>query len=334
MRSVGSSGRGVGTGLLGVPRRGRGAAASLAVVVLVGGLAAGGRVPSLSAPPRAPAPERGVIGGSDQISALIRQIRAVQAQIRTAEVRVGALTEQADQIASELVDATARRGSLTKDLKAARADESAAARAADAAASAHSAARKARKAATRELKSAQEALAEAQDASETAATAADRAADAVAGAEKKVRATKAGTKKRRTAFTSWQMAAISDRAAHARQVLADDRATDEFVGVQAAEAALAMADSARDQARTERNRARAAAESAADRVGLLTERRAEARSTVKALKAEESVVAEQLLAIRKSRKALNTRLADLEARAVAAQERLDGGTGTPSGGAS
>jgi chromosome segregation ATPase len=298
-------------------------AGAIAVTVLAGGLVAA--APSTGVPPM-PRYEMQAMtaGGSDRIAELVRRIRVIQAQMLTAQARIDTLTLQRDQIGRELDDALARRSRAVKDVTAARKAAASADRAAEAASTSYRRAKRARTSAKAELAAAERSLAAAQARYEDVAEAADVAADAVARAEAKVRRAKAGSKARRKAFTAWQMAAVDDRAAHARQFLADDRATDEYVGVQAAQAALTTAEFSKQLAAAERSRARADAEGAAGSLATAKERRSRARAVVRQLEAEASTVAADLKAAKKGAKKLTARLAEVQESAVDAQATLAG----------
>lgn len=324
MRSVGGSGRGVRTGLLGVRSRGRtGAIAAVTAGLLLLG-------PTASASPTvAPVPDHyasvlGAGGGSDRISALIRQIRETQARIASAEVRLDTLDLEREQIATELAEAKQRRASLKERVATGRSDLAAAERDERAAKSTYRKAKRAKKSATRELATAQRSLEEAQLSLDSAAEAADRAAASVRRAEKRVTKARRGTKVRRSAFRSWQMAAIEDRAAHARQDLAGDLATDQYVGLQAAEAAMTTATYDKQVAAAARRAAIAGTALAQEQLDDLVERRARARATVKALRAEDADVAEERGEVTASVKKLEARLATIQKRVAEVERSLAG----------
>lgn len=71
----------------------------------------------------------------------------------------------------------------------------------------------------------------------------------------RVTTARAGSKARRSAFTAWQLAAVSQRAAHARRTVAEDVGLQAFRTLQAAESALANAEIALADVRTAHRRA-------------------------------------------------------------------------------
>lgn len=324
MRSAVSSGRGVGTGLLGMRPRGRtGAGAMLCAALLLVGPAAGAAA-SLTPVPQRHASALGAGGGSDRISALIRQMRILQARIDTAQVGIDTLELQRDQVAVELDEALQRRSALKEQVAGARTDLAAAEKDLRTAKSRYRKAKKAKSSAAKELAAAQRALDEAQEDLDSAADAADTAAASARRAEKRVVKAKSGTKARRSAFASWQMAAIQDLAAHARHDLADDRATDEYVGLQAAEAALTTATYDKRQRAAARRAAIAGAEQAQEEVDALVAQRTRVKAIVAQLRAEDAELADQRRAARASVKKLQSRLAAIEARAAEVEVTLAG----------
>jgi chromosome segregation ATPase len=330
MRTAGATGRGVGTGLPGThPRGRRRIGVTLLAAVLAVGVAGAGPSTAVAPPARYPAPAPAA-GGSDRISELARQIRAILAQLENTQARIDTLRLQRDQVDSELETALERRKRLNAEVKAAKKTAKATAAAEDAARAAYRKAKKARKSAKRELAAAQEALTAAQERYAVVAQAADDASDRVRRAEKRVRKAKS-RKARSKAFTAWQMAAIDDRAAHARQAIADDRATDEFVGAQAAEAALTTAQYDRDQAVETRARAVVEAQEAGEVLESLTGERSRARSVVRDLRAEDETVKTELKAARKTRKKLRSRLDEVQRSALEVQQNLAGGRVRASG---
>lgn len=81
-----------------------------------------------------------------------------------------------------------------------------------------------------------------------------------------VERTRAGSKTRRSAFTRWQMAAVAERAAHARRAVGEDVGARLFAKLGAAEAALADAELALGEARSAHLKAVGAQETAFARV--------------------------------------------------------------------
>ena len=76
----------------------------------------------------------------------------------------------------------------------------------------------------------------------------DAAVSGLARAVAQVERTRAGSKARRSAFADWQMAAVAERAAHARRTVGEDIGAHLFRVLRSAEAALADAELARGKA--------------------------------------------------------------------------------------
>ena len=94
----------------------------------------------------------------------------------------------------------------------------------------------------------------------------DSAATDLNGAVSRVEREHPGSKARRSAFTQWQMAAVAERAAHARRAIATDVGTHLFDRLRAAESALADAELALGEARSAHLRAERASTEASGRV--------------------------------------------------------------------
>ena len=209
-------------------------------------------------------------------------------------------------------------------MKAARAAAAAAVESHDAARTALAELTQARTAAQEEFDAAQRALSEAQDSLESVSAAADRADDALTREMDRLQGAKAGSKAHRAAIRTWTMAAINERAAHARQVLADDRAADEFVGLQAAEAVLAEVDYSHQEATAASTRAERAAEKATARVADLKAERAAAKAELSALEPEAKKLRSAVKAAEKRLATLTTQLEQLRQRAATAGQELAG----------
>ena len=85
----------------------------------------------------------------------------------------------------------------------------------------------------------------------------------------RVEAAKTGSEAHDSAFTAWQMAAVAERAAHARRTIAKDLAFELFTALQGAEAALAQAEIALGDARVVHRRAERKAVEVSARVAQL-----------------------------------------------------------------
>jgi hypothetical protein len=85
----------------------------------------------------------------------------------------------------------------------------------------------------------------------------------------RVEAAKTGSKAHDSAFRAWQMAAVAERAAHARRIIAEDLGFESFTALQVAEAALAQAEIALGDARVVHRRAERKAVEVSARVAQL-----------------------------------------------------------------
>ncbi len=94
----------------------------------------------------------------------------------------------------------------------------------------------------------------------------DAAVSGLARAVAQVERTRAGSKARRSAFTQWQMAAVAERAAHARRTVGEDIGAHLFRVLRSAEAALADAELARGKAQAAHLKAVNAADAASARL--------------------------------------------------------------------
>jgi hypothetical protein len=85
----------------------------------------------------------------------------------------------------------------------------------------------------------------------------------------RVDAAKTGSGAHESAFTAWQMAAVAERAAHARRIIAEDLGFEPFTALQLAVAALAQAEIALGDARVVHRRAERNAVEVSARVAQL-----------------------------------------------------------------
>jgi hypothetical protein len=85
----------------------------------------------------------------------------------------------------------------------------------------------------------------------------------------RVEAAKTGSKAHESAFTVWRMAAVAERAAHARRTIAEDLGFELFAALQGAEAALAQAEIALGDARVVHRKAERKAVEVSARVAQL-----------------------------------------------------------------
>ena len=264
--------------------------------------------------------------GSERIADLMREIRRVQARLEVASTQAQIRAEERDDAATELAGARSVASAAKSDLRTVRTQV-------PSAIAANRSARKARRAAISERRSARAAstqadaqLATTQAHLDSLTQAAQRAEARVRRKARRVEKAATGTADWQKAFTSWQMAAVEDRSAHARRVLAEDQAVEAFVAQQAAEATRTRAESAAVQAKRARWRAKAAKDAAILREAELTEERAASRIEVKARRAahksaESALDEAQALATR-----LTTRLAALRAQVAEYENHLAGGS--------
>ncbi len=264
--------------------------------------------------------------GSERIADLMREIRRVQARLEVASTQAQILAEERDDAATELADARSAASAARSDLRTVRA-------LVPSAIAANRSARKARRAAIAERRSARRASAQAdarlattQAHLDSLTQIAQRAEARVRRKARRVEKAATGTADWQKAFTSWQMAAVEDRSAHARRTLVEDQAVEDFVAQQAAEATRTRAESAVVQAKRARLQAKAAKDAAVVRAAELAEERAASKVEVRARRAAhtsaESALSEaQALATR-----LTTRLAALRAQVAEYEDHLAGGS--------
>lgn len=264
--------------------------------------------------------------GSERIDDLMREVRRVQARLEVATAQAQILAEERADAATELADARSVASAAKSDLRTVRT-------LVPSAIAANRSARKARRAAIAERRSARAASAQAdaqlgttQAHLDSLTQIAQRTEARMRRKARRVERAATGTADWQKAFTSWQMAAVEDRSAHARRVLAEDQAVEDFVAQQAAEATRTRAESAVVQAKRARWRAKAAKDAAVLREAELTEKRAASRIEVKARRAahksaDSALDEAQALATR-----LTTRLAALRAQVAEYENHLAGGS--------
>jgi hypothetical protein len=220
------------------------------------------------------------MAGSDRIAALQRDIRRVQAQIDAAAAQVSTLTARRDTLAADVKAAGERAAAAKAGLSAARREARTAAATLASARPAHDAAGTEQKSSRERYEAAQAAMTQTQSRLDELTAAADRAAAAVQRAAAAARRASADSAAGKKDFTSWQMAAVADRAAHARMLLVEDRAADAFVSLQEAEAALTTADFSEAESAKALTQAEAAQAAATAQVAALTAERAAADAAV------------------------------------------------------
>lgn len=264
--------------------------------------------------------------GADLLVDLSRQARVLDAQIQSTSARITVLTERRAQAKAELAAAQKAIKSLTPQVRSAKATVKESARTLKGAEATLQERDAARAAAQGEVDSAAKQLGAAQDRLAKVTKSAVRSANVESKAHKRVRKAKPGSKKHAKSFTRWQMAAIEARAGHARQVLADDLASDLHVGVEAADAALTGADYALRQARVQQKTAARAHAKAESRQAELTTDLAAARADTKALKPEVKQVAASLKSASSSLRKQEAQRRRLDGRVDRATEALTAST--------
>ena len=133
----------------------------------------------------------------------------------------------------------------------------------------------------------------------------------VARAAHRVQGAQPGSPTHRAAFTAWQMAAVADRAAHARQAIAEDVGAGLFSALQAAEATLADAEIALGEAMTVRTQSEGAAVEAST---LVTTLKAEKDSRAAAVEALARELADAHAAAAATASRVAERLAELDSQ--------------------
>lgn len=251
------------------------------------------------------------------------QIHRAQAELAAAQDEMATLALGRDRTVAELEAAQADLARIKVDLKAARAEATSAESARTAADDAVTGAESARERALQPATAAQEAMTSARVRLGDLMVAAKAASGVAARAADRVRRTSPGSAAHRTAFVRWQMAAVADRAAHARLTGAEDAGADLFAQVDAAEAALADAEIALADARSARRKAERSAQENAVSISDITTRMAVARALVELRTVEAAEAAEALAAGTRIASEHATRLAELE-QASAGGPGVDG----------
>jgi endonuclease YncB( thermonuclease family) len=265
------------------------------------------------------------MAGSDRIAALQRDIRRVQAQLDATAARVSTLTARRDLLAAELKAAGDRAARARADLAAARKEVTATGPALASARPAHDAAGARQKSARAQYDAAQSAMTRAQARLDELTAAADKAAGEVRRAAAAAQKAGSGSASGQQIFTTWQMEAVVDRAAHARMLLVEDSAADSFVSLQEAEAALTKADFSEAEAAKALEQAQAARASASARVTTLTQERDAARAAVAGLTKDSATVSAALDRASALSGKLTTRLAGLRKKVADLEGNLASG---------
>lgn len=286
---------------LGVPAEAPGLARPTAGATASSPMREAGRIPSLD---------------PDQPTELDRQIRSAQMQLRATQIQVAELSARRDQITTELAETRAEIAQATTDLKQAKSEEAGAETTASSAAESVADARTARSDALEVATAAREAMTEATDHLGDLAKKAAAAATAVERAADRVESARAGSAAHRIAFTSWQMAAVADRAAHARHAIAEDLGAGLFTELHTAEAALADAEIALGDARGVQDEAERVARDAPQRIADLRAVRLTALAEVHALDLEAASVESAEHGAIQAVSRLTARITELTSRAA------------------
>jgi len=266
------------------------------------------------------------MAGSDRIAALQRDIRRFQAQLDATAARVSTLTARRDLLAAELKTAGDRAAQAKADLAAARKEVTATGPALASARPVHDAAGATQKSARAKYDAAQSAMTRTQARLDELTAAADKAAGEVKRAAAAAQKAGSGSASWQQSFTTWQMAAVADRAAHARMLLVEDRAADSYVSLQEAEAALTKADFSEAEAAKALAQAQAARASASARVATLTQERDAARAAVVGLTKDSATASAALARASELSGKLTTRLAGLRKKVADLEGSLASGT--------
>jgi hypothetical protein len=251
------------------------------------------------------------------------QIHRTHAELAAAQDEIATLALGRDRTVAELEAAQADLARIKGDLKAARADATSAESARTAADDAATGAESTRERALDPATAAQEAMTSARVRLGDLMEAATAATGVAARVADHVQRTPPGSAAHRSAFVTWQMAAVADRAAHARLAVAKEAGADTFAQVDAAEAALADAEFALTDARSVRRKAERSAREIAASITDLTMRVAAAKTLVDLRTVEAAEAAEALAAATRMASEHTTRLAELE-QATSASHMVDG----------
>ena len=207
-------------------------------------------------------------------------------RVATARIQTVARTRRPDRIAADLDKAHARLAAVDDELALATAELAARDEAATAAGRAVKDARAVRDEAQEAATAAEVAMTVASDRLAELMAASDGAAAARANAAARVEGERAGSKAHRAALTAWQMAAIADRAAHARQVVAEAQGAVTFEQLGAVAVTMAEAEIALAAARSGRAEAEQAAQEQSTRMADLEAQHRALAAEVDALTAE------------------------------------------------
>jgi hypothetical protein len=260
-----------------------GLARALVVGMLVLAVPTGGAGPVGAMAPDGPSVRQSSAHSSPEVG---RQSLPATGEVQTARIELVARTRRPDWIAADLGEAQGRLAGVDDELALAHAELEARDESADAAGRAVKDARAVRDQAQEAMTGAELIMTGASGRLADLMAASEAAATARADAAARVEGERAGSKAHRAAFTAWQMAAIADRAAHARQVVAEGVGAVAFEKLGALAVTLAEAEIALTTARSERTEAEQSAQESSARLAALEVQRQVLEAEVDALTAE------------------------------------------------
>lgn len=244
-------------------------------------------------PVGAMAPDRPPVGPPSRQSApqVGYQSLPVLGRVGAAPIQTVARSRRPDLIAADLDKAHARLAAADDELSLAAAELAARDEAVTVAGRAVKDARALRAEAQEAVTAAELAMTGASGRLAKLMAASEAAAAARAQAAARVEGERVGSKAHRVALAAWQMAAIADRAAHARQVVAEDVGAEAFEQLGALAATLSETEIALAAARSERTGAEQSAQESSARLAALEAQHRVLATEVDALTAEAAVVA-------------------------------------------
>lgn len=269
------------------PATGLARALALGVLVLV--VPTGGAGPVGAMAPDGPPVRQQSARSSPEVE---RQILGAHDRVQAARIQLGTRTRRPDRIAADLDEAQVRLAAADDELSLAHSEVEAQDEAADVAGRAVRDARAARDEAQEAVTAAEQAMTGASERLAGLMSASEAADSARARAAARVEGERVGTKPHRVAFTAWQMAAIADRAAHARQAVAEEVGARAFERLGGLAVSLAEAEVALTAARSGRAEAEQSAQESTARLADLEAQRRILAAEVNALTAEAAAAAD------------------------------------------
>jgi chromosome segregation ATPase len=245
---------------------------------------------------------------------LLVKLAALDSRIATTQSRIDELTRRRQFTRDQLAEARASIKSLSPQVKPARRQQRATAKALVARDAQLVASQQSHVAALAERDLAAQRLAAAQAHLQGMDAQWRVAASEESRLRQEVTKARNGTPTELDAAVGWQMSAVAARLAHARVGLADETATSLTLGLQAAEAALAAAAAGLQQAQAEQSAAAVAAQQAAAHRTQVRDGLAQSRAAVRTLKGEPAKIRKSLRKAKSSMRKLTAKRAKLEAR--------------------